>query len=141
MTAAAFCVVMTSGMPSSVMAFEPRPSAGSSSAILRARDSLAIRAFDTVALRGFVSCSCIFTRTSLTSGRSFVRSIAMAMACARVMVLVLLMLVPPSTSWGAPVASPLDKLIIHPLGRTCKVRTARLRFPPHFLHNSIKAWK
>ena len=123
-TATAFCVVVTSGNPSSTMPLEVSPSVGSTSTILRASDSLARRALEIVALRGFTSCSCILRRTSLTSGRSVVRSMAIAMACARVMVLTLLMwylLVPRGVGL---LPCPFDCLNNTPLPLPCLVRIA-----------------
>ena len=99
-TAAAFCVVATSGRPNPTMPLEPMPSAGSILASLRARFSLAKRALLTALARGFTSCACMFLRTSCASAIGALSqssnlacsrtSMARAMAAARVMVFLLI---------------------------------------------------
>lgn len=134
MTAAAFCVVDTSGRPSPTMALLPMPSAGSISDTLRASPSLAIRALLTAFARGFTSCSCMFLRTSLTSGRSAVRSMAIAMACARVTVFLLMWyLLVPRGAWPFALA-PLTINIIRPSARLVNDNLPST-VPSHFDHD------
>jgi len=123
-TAAAFCVVVISGMPRATMSLVvmPSPCALTASRTLRARFSLATRALLTALARGLVSWSCIFLSTATTSALSVQRSIAKAIASARVMPLFLVAIVdhlsaPP---WGYLFSRPCSVgMALVRVGRSC----------------------
>ena len=114
----------------------PSPWALIASRTLAARFSLALRALETALARGLTSCSCIFFKTSLTSGRSLVRSMAMAMACARVMVFLLMWyLLVPRGVWPFALA-PLTINILHPCPRPVN-DFFPFTFPSQFDHGRL----
>lgn len=86
-TAAAFCVVVISGIPratkSLVLIPSPRSTTAACSAL--ARFSFARRALETALARGLVSWACILVSTSTTSALPSHALIANAIASARVM--------------------------------------------------------
>ena len=103
-TAAAFCVVVISGMPRATKSLVLMPSPRSITAAwsFLARPSFATRALETALARGLVSWTCILVSTSTTSAFPSHALIAKAIASARVMPLFLVAIGPLQSAplWG-----------------------------------------
>ena len=109
-TAAAFWVVVISGIPRATksLVLMPSPLAVTAACSFLARLSFATRALETALARGLVSWACILVSTSTTSALPSHALMAKAIASARVMPLFLVAIGPLQSAppWGYLLARP-----------------------------------